>query len=185
MLHNYLYANINILAHSKYIIGNTNINYFLGGIYIMKKFQIICCLIAILIYFPTSVIVAAPIKDAKQGLNYTYTPPEGSVEELYKDIIVTLIEPYITSEVEKKYGQLLQYDLFNIEFLNIERPSYRSFSFLIKMQVKPFVGAHNTIGIDNITITVNPNETRVEKFEHIKSFPLPPNLKDSYKAIKL
>jgi len=151
----------------------------------MKKFLIVCCLMISIIYLPSTVIAAAPIKDAKQGLPYTYTPPEGSVEELYKDIIVTLLEPYITSEVEKNYGQLLQYDLFNIEFLKIERPSYRSFSFLIKMQIMPFVGAHNTIGIDNITIRVSPIETKVEKFEHIKSFPIPPHLKDSYKNLKL
>jgi hypothetical protein len=151
----------------------------------MKKFLVVCCLMISLIYFPTSVTAATPIKDAKQGLPYTYTPPEGSIEELYKDIIVTLLEPYITSEIEKNYGQLLQYDLFNIEFLNIERPNYRSFSFLIKMQIKPFVGAHNTIGIDNITIKVSPSETKVEKFEHTKSFPIPPYLKDSYKNLKL
>ena len=151
----------------------------------MKKFLVVCCLIFSLTYFPTSLIAAEPIKDAKQGLPYTYTPPEGSVEELYKDILVTLIEPYITNEVEKNYGRLLQYDLFNIEFLKIERPSYRSFTFLIKMQIKPFVGAHNTIAIDNITIRVSPIETKVEKFEHIKSFPIPPHLKDSYKNLKL
>lgn len=87
--------------------------------------------------------------------------------------MVTLLEPCITNEIGKNYGQILQYDLFNIEFLKIERPSYRSFIFLIKIQVKPFVGAHNTIGIDNITIKVSPSETKVEKFEHIKSFPLP------------
>ena len=151
----------------------------------MKKILFVCCLMFSLIYFPTSAIAAEPIKDAKQGLPYKYTPPEGSVEELYKDILVTLIEPYITNEVEKNYGQLLQYDLFNIEFLKIERSSYRSFSFLIKMQIKPFVGAHNTIGIDDITIRVSPIETKVKKFEHLKSFPIPPHLKDSYKNLKL
>ncbi|MFA6940121.1 MAG: DUF3888 domain-containing protein [Clostridiaceae bacterium] len=151
----------------------------------MKKFLVICCLLVSLIYIPTSLIAAAPIKDAKQGIPYSYTPAEGSIEELYKDIIVTLVEPYITKEVEKNYGQLLQYDLFNIEFLKIERPYYRSFSFLIKMQIMPFVGAHNTIGIDNIIIKVSPIETKIQKFEHIKSFPIPPHLKDSYENLKL
>lgn len=150
----------------------------------IKKTLVVCCLMIVcFIYLPTSVINAEPIKDAKQGLPYAYTPPEGSVEELYKDIIVTLISPYITKEIEKNYGQLLQYDLFNIEFLNIERPNYRSFSFLIKIQIRPFVGAHNTIGIDNITIRISPSETKVEKFEHIKSFSIPPHLKDPYKNL--
>jgi hypothetical protein len=133
----------------------------------------------------TDTIALTPIKDAKQGVPFTYTPPEGSVEELYKDIIVTLLEPYITKEVEKNYGELLQYDLFDIEFLSIERSAYRSYSFLITAQVKPFVGAHNTIGIDIVTIRVSPGRTKVESFEHIKSFPLPPHLKNDYKDLKL
>lgn len=151
----------------------------------MKKLLVAYCLIVFFAYFPTSVIAVTPIKDAKQGLSSPYTPQEGSVEELYKDIMVTLLEPCITNEIGKNYGQMLQYDLFNIEFLKIERPSYRSFIFLIKIQVKPFVGAHNTIGIDNITIKVSPGETKVERFEHVKSFPLPSYLKESYKNLKL
>lgn len=151
----------------------------------MKKLLIISCLIVSLVLIPINAIAITPLKDAKQGLPFTYTPPERSVEELYKDIIVTLLAPYITKEVEKNYGELLQYDLFSIEFLSIQRSEYRSYSFLIKVQIKPFVGAHNTIGIDNLTIRVSPGRTRVESFEHIKSFPLPPQLKDEYKNLKL
>jgi hypothetical protein len=151
----------------------------------MKKLLAACCLIISLVYFPTNTIAITPIKDAKQGVPFPYTPVEGSVEELYKDILVTFLEPYITKEVEKYYGAPLLYDLFDIEFLKIQRPSYRSFSFLIKLQIKPFVGAHNTIGIDNITIRVSPMETKVEEFEHIKSFPIPPYLQESYKNLKL
>lgn len=153
----------------------------------MKKAFTICCLIMYLICFSinANAFTTKPDNNAKQGIPYKYTPAEGSVEELYKDIIVTLLEPYITDEITKQYGKLLQYDLFSIEFLKIERSVYRSFDFLIKLQVKPFVGAHNTIGIDEIIIRVSPIKTEVEKFEHIKSFPLPPHLKKYYEDLKL
>lgn len=151
----------------------------------MKKILVISLLIMSLICFSTSVFASEPINNAKQGIPYKYTPIEGSVEELYKDILVTLLEPYITKEINKHYGKPLQYDLFLIEFLKIERPEYRSFTFLIKLEVQPFVGAHNTIGIDEITIKVSPVETQVKKFEHIKSFPIPPHLKEYYKDLKL
>lgn len=150
----------------------------------MKKVFAICCLIIYLICFSTNAnaFTTEPSNNSKQGIPYKYTPDEGSIEELYKDIIVTLLEPYITDEITKHYGKPLQYDLFSIEFLKIERPTYRAFNFLIKLQIDPFIGAHNTIGIDEIIIRVSPTKTEVEKFEHIKSFPLPPHLENTIKS---
>lgn len=116
--------------------------------------------------------------DAKLGLPYKYTPEEGSIEELYKDIIATFIEPYITKEIEKYYGKAYMYDLFDMEFLKIERPNgYRSFSFIVTVEVRPFIGAHNTLGVDDIIIKIEAGEVKVEKFKHIKSFPIPDYLK--------
>lgn len=137
----------------------------------MKKLLFVYLLINnLLLYSPMTVFATEPINNAKQGLNFEYTPSEGSIEELYKDIIVTLLEPVITDAITAHYGIQLQYDLFDIDFLNIERPNYRSFTFIIKLQIRPFVDAHNTIGIDEITIRLSPGETKVEKYEHIKSF---------------
>jgi len=51
--------------------------------------------------------------------------------------------------------------------------------------VQPFVGAHNTIGVDEMIIRINPTKTEVESFKHIKSFPLPPQLEKSYQNLKL
>lgn len=135
----------------------------------MKKNQIIICLILSLIFSPFTTSALTPKYNAEHGIPEKYTPSEGSIEELYKDIIVTLIEPYISKEIENYYGRPLQYDLFDMEFLKIERPNYRSFTFKIVVQVKPFVGAHNTIGIDEATIMVSPIKTEVINFNHKKT----------------
>ena len=38
----------------------------------------------------------------------------------------------------------------------------------------PYVGAHNTIGVDNLTIKVFFGEgCKVVKFQHVKSYPIP------------
>lgn len=152
----------------------------------MKKVFTMCCLIMYLICFSTNAYAFStePVNNAKQGIPYKYTPAEGSIEELYKDIIVTLLQPYITDEITKQYGELLQYELSDIEFLKIERPS-SSFDFLIKLKVKPFVGAHDIIGIDEMIINIIPGSTKIKKFNHIKSFPIPPYLKEEYKNLKL
>lgn len=152
----------------------------------MKKLVLVyIILISLLIFCPITTFASEPSNDAKKGLDFEYTPMEGSIEELYKDIIVTLLEPQITDEVEIHYGKPLLYDLFNIDFLSIERTTYRSFTFVIKVKIRPFVGAHNIIGIDEITIKLTPGETEVEEFKHIESFPIPPNLQEYYKDLKL
>lgn len=140
----------------------------------MKKILIFYGVVICVLCHATVTFAIEPTYDAKQGISYEYTPAEGSIEELYKDIIVTLVEPIIDNEVINHYGKPLQYDLFDIDFLKIERPLYRSFSFTIKLQIKPFVGAHNTIGIDEITIKISAGETKVEDFKHITSFPITP-----------
>ncbi|MHC1748835.1 MAG: DUF3888 domain-containing protein [Cellulosilyticaceae bacterium] len=150
----------------------------------LKKKIISICMIAM--FFCVIFIGAAPREiDAKEGIPYSYTPKEGSVEELYKDIIVTQIQPYISDEIQKQYGQKLPFDLFDVEFLKIDREHYRGFSFLIKLQVKPFVGAHNTIGVDNMLISISPEGTKVESFEHVESFALPEWLQEIYKNLNL
>lgn len=149
----------------------------------MKQVLFICCLTMCLVFCPTKAVIAESNNNAKQGILYEYNPKEGSIEELYKDIIVTLIEPYISSEVETHYGQPLLYDLFDIKFLKIERPSYRSFTFIIKLQIRPFIEPHHIIGIDDITIKISPSETQIEEFKHIKTFLIPPNLRENYKFL--
>jgi hypothetical protein len=140
-----------------------------------RKFSIICLTLILsisLLQLPVQGIKQIP--DAKLGLPYEYTPKEGSIEELYKDIIASLIAPYIDKEIEKYYGRQYLYDLWSMKFLRIDRPNgYRTFVFTITVEVHPFIGAHNTVGIDEMTIKIEGENPTVENFKHIKSFPIP------------
>jgi hypothetical protein len=114
------------------------------------------------------------LPDVKSGIPYEYTPKEGSIEELYKDIIARLLVPYIDKEIKKYYGRQYMYDLWSMKFLRIERlDGYRSFAFTIAVEVQPFIGAHNTVGIDEMTIKIEGETPTIENFKHIKSFPIP------------
>jgi hypothetical protein len=147
----------------------------IGGALLRRRISIICLTLIFsfsLLKLPVHGIEQTP--DARLGLPYEYTPQEGSVEELYKDIIATLIQPYISDEIKKYYGSPYLYDLFSMKFLRIDRPyGYRSFAFKIKVEVQPFIGAHNTVGIDEMTINLEGGRPKVENFKHIKSFPIP------------
>jgi hypothetical protein len=111
----------------------------------------------------------------------TIKPVQHSREELYKDIMSSLLMPYIDKAVGDYYTKFLYdkplVDPWDINILSIERPN-DFFVFVIKMEVRPYVGPHIAVGVDHITITVQgAPEVKVDSFEHIKSYylELPPN----------
>lgn len=102
-------------------------------------------------------------------------PPEGSVEEIYQDIFVTLLLPCIEEAVEDYYGKPFNVAPYLVKILSVERPNgYRTFLFRVIIEVIPYYGPHNSVGIDHITIRVDSRKAIVEKFEHIKSYEISP-----------
>lgn len=151
----------------------------------MKKIVNVLAIGVVFMGIITCSIAGEKVFDAKLGIETPYTPAEGSIEELYKDIIVTQLTPHIEQVIEEAYGIPLLFDLFDVEFLSIKRDEYRGFSFIVKLQVKPFVGAHNVVGIDDIIVSITPEETKVIEFEHLKSFPLSIKEEENNKVNKL
>jgi len=130
----------------------------------MKKKIVITLLLVCSMFmkFPSSIVYAL----ADEPLQY-------STEEQYKDIFCSLLLPYIQKSVDDYYTKFLTtgglVDPWDIKILSVERPN-NNFEFLIKMQVRPYVGPHISIGVDQITITVEGwGEVKVNKFEHIQS----------------
>lgn len=139
-----------------------------------------------------SEVAKVSVGNATTSSESTYKAPEHSQGELYQDIFVTLLNPYIQKAINDYYRQFLTtsplYTPEDVEILNAERPmGYRSFSFIIKLQIRPYVGPHVEVGVDQLTIRVGAGEgeVKVEKFEHIMSYydKLPPNLKDIIKNV--
>lgn len=126
------------------------------------------------------------VKVSTSSSETTYKSPEQEQHELYQDVFVTLLDPYIRKAIDDYYDQFLttspMYSPGDVEILNVERPmGYRSFLYTIKLQIQPYVGPHESVGIDQLTISVSAGEVKVEKFEHIKSYELPPRLQDLIK----
>lgn len=86
-------------------------------------------------------------------------------EKLIHDTLLTTLSPHITDAVTGHYGELTQYDLFDAEILDIKRQTEGGYSFTVKVQISPFIGAHNTIGKDTITLEVTPGMVKVIKYE--------------------
>lgn len=102
-----------------------------------------------------------------------YHPPEQSREELYQDIFMSLLLPYIQKEVDKYYSKYLTgpptVAPYTVYVLSAERPNgYRTFFFRLKLKVESYTGPHIGVGQDYITLTVGGSgDVEIEKYEHI------------------
>lgn len=99
-------------------------------------------------------------------------PPPHSLEELYRDLFITLMDAPITEAIKDTYGQSYSYMLSSVDFLKIERPhGYRSFYFIVTLQVMPYTGPHNTVGLDNYTFSVEAgSKVKLLNSEHLESY---------------
>lgn len=115
-----------------------------------KKTVIITCLIVILIggvIFINNYVLKNSIHTNLNKVfkpHKTYfepdKPPEGTEEEIYHDIFMSLLHPYISKSINEYYGQPFTHDPWSNKILSIERPNgYRTFYFIIKLEVTPLL----------------------------------------------
>lgn len=120
-------------------------------------------------------------------LNTQNKPPEHSKEELYQDMTLSLLLPYIQNEVDKYYSTYLTQPPmvypYTVYVINAERPNgYRTFFFRLKLQVNSYIGPHINVGLDYLTVTIDGSgNVKIEEFEHIESYELPSNYEDIIK----
>jgi hypothetical protein len=155
-----------------------------GVIIINRKLAIIACLLVMVLF--VSVFICELSSKYTIHSNFkrlleinTYiepsVPPECSLEEMYRDSVISLLYPYISDAIENYYRQPFHHDPWSDIILSIERQG--ASHFLIKLEVMPYYGPHNSVGIDHITISIAPTEVKIEKFEHIKTYFIPPKPK--------
>lgn len=108
-----------------------------------------------------------------------YITPENLKEKLYLDILMTLLLPNMQNAVDNYYKEYLSTTPsvapYDVSILSMDRIGENgTFDFRIKLELHPYVGPHLDVGLDYITVRVNPvNKVKIEKFEHIKSYGLP------------
>ena len=97
------------------------------------------------------------------------------------------MRPYITNEINEHYKKTLKYPPTFASYygtkLSIERPvAEEQYTFLVTVHIVPYVGAHVSVGEDDIIFKVNVNgEVKTIKFIHQKDFNLPPHLLKYYR----
>jgi hypothetical protein len=145
----------------------------------MKKKIILVVTIFILIVVVITIKNAIVNTKAKQA-------KEESQDILYQDVIITALVPTINTAIDDYYRNILTespfYDSSSIKILNIERPNgYRTWYFIINIEIKPFIGPHIPVGKDRISIELSSSGLQeILSFKHVKDYPLPERYKDLY-----
>jgi hypothetical protein len=94
----------------------------------------------------------------------------------------TVIETLLSSEIQKDvdayykpyFNTQLNTSPVSMSVLGIERaPS----GYDVTLQVLPYLGAHNAVGEDKITINVTTDSIRTKEFKHVRSSNVPEWLK--------
>lgn len=115
------------------------------------------------------------------------TTPENLKEKLYQDVFMTMLLPSLQNAVDNYYKEYLSVSPtvapYDVTILKLNRlGENRTFDFLLKLELHPYVGPHLNVGLDYITIRINSvAKVKVEKFEHIKSYELPSYYQDIVK----
>jgi hypothetical protein len=96
---------------------------------------------------------------------------------VYQKMLITALDPYIQKSARDYYGRKdVLAPPYMVKVLETTNPTGDQAVFELKLQVEPYVGPHDSVGIDDITLKISPTEINVMNFEHIKSFTLPPNM---------
>ncbi|WP_214484854.1 DUF3888 domain-containing protein [Bacillus sp. SM2101] len=139
----------------------------------MKK-KIISVFLLVLFLIPTTANYAED--------NY-YHPVKKSNEELMMDLFSTLLLPDINKAVNNYYKDYLKTNTtvypYQIQIAKMERiGGYRRFEFLITIEVTPVVGAHISVGKDQLTFYISSGNVKMKDFKHIETHKLPPHWQD-------
>ena len=96
-------------------------------------------------------------------------------EELKDELIIAIFAESITNDVNDYYsefysGQVMVYN-YEIDILEMEKTNG---VISVKFGVTPMVGAHNPLGYDKLSYSVNyAGKGMLTAYEHIQDYPLP------------
>ncbi len=107
---------------------------------------------------------------------------ESNVEKVYNQALVNTYLSDIQAAVDLHYADyyttapVVAY--YVIEVKDICSDQKENSSIYIKFHVMPYIGAHNTVGEDEITFMASyTGDVKLENYNHIKDYELPEHLK--------
>ena len=107
---------------------------------------------------------------------------------LYNDMLMLILNRQVEEVANQYYFKKLKQRVsvypYDMNVVNVKRVNrFRGFDFLITIETKPSIGAHNSVGRDRFTFQISPDvpktyDIKLIEFKHIKSYSIPPRLRD-------
>ncbi|MED1865851.1 DUF3888 domain-containing protein [Fictibacillus nanhaiensis] len=138
----------------------------------------------LILFLPAYIVITMSINTIVEAVP---KPPEGSRGELYQDLFVTILLPYIEQPINEYYSKIINVTPmvypYQVDIVSAKRVlEGRSFLFIVTLEVTPVVGPHISVGKDRLTFKIGaPDEigqsVKLIHFNHLETHELPPDLK--------
>lgn len=134
---------------------------------------------AVLLILLSLMLLALHDKKKPEGMQ-TFSVDAVTEDEIKNELIIALFIESITKNVNHFYsefysGQIAVYN-YEVDVLELEKNSgYISIEF----GVTPQIGAHNPLGYDELTYSIDSaGNGKLTRFDHIKNYPVPERFKE-------
>lgn len=136
----------------------------------MKKGMIPAVLLIILSAFLLNVYWNGK-HDQQEAFSVSAVTEDEIKDELIIAVFIESIRKHVRDFYSEFYaGEVAVYN-YETEILEVEKPNGL---ITIKFGVTPQIGAHNPLGYDELTYTINSSGSgQMIKYEHIKDYPVP------------
>lgn len=146
----------------------------------MKKIVFVISLLALIMSFSTPCSAHELTMEESPKIEQLQLTDNSKVI-IYRDIITSLLVPYIQKEINNYYKEYLTESpmifAYSIDIVSAKRKCKTGYLMELEVIAHPYVGAHNTVGDERLIIeTGGLGSVEIKKFEHIKSYQLPPHL---------
>ncbi|WP_162990432.1 DUF3888 domain-containing protein [Mesobacillus foraminis] len=95
---------------------------------------------------------------------YSVFAETNNIEEVQKDVILTLIVGNLNDAIVGHYGEYRNFHLFSVEILDFEQIKEGEFNFKIKVRVPTWEEPTNKQSLDTITLEISPFRSIVTDF---------------------
>ena len=149
--------------------------YFVGLKLLKKKILLIVCTILVLAIL--ILIFVNKNEKYEEAINNEISFEQRYCQEdftflRYQDIFVTLLLPYIKDSISNYYGKSYSVSPDYINVKDVKRINgFRTFNFLIELEILPYKGQYEIIGVDRITFKISEDaKVEVENYKHIRDY---------------
>ncbi|MGG0332439.1 DUF3888 domain-containing protein [Priestia megaterium] len=107
---------------------------------------------------------------------------------IYNDMLMLILNAQVEEVANQYYFRKLKQRVtvypYDMNVMNVKRVNgFRGFDFLITIETKPSIGAHNSVGKDRFIFQISPdvpkmNGIKLIEYKHIKSYSIPPHLRE-------